>query len=201
MLPYARSGCDMAAITSNEAITNDSAIASAEDVRAAFGEHKRELTWLAEFLTDDELIASACVADARELSANNHKEDEISQECVQQWPREATIRSALDVKRARIAELSAAYEHVECGPRQHTPLSLDKIELMVRESEVIRRHLDSLCRFVLVLCGVEHRCVHDVACLLGISKHAIEAAYDNALELLEVIYCQAVLEAYGCAAA
>lgn len=191
----------MAAITTNETVPNSSAIASAEDVRAAFREHKRELTWLAEFLTDDELIASACIADARELSTNNNKKDEICQECVQQWPREATILSALDVKRARIAELSAAYEHVECSPHQHTPLSLDKIELVVRESEVIRRHLDSLCRFALVLCGVEHHSVREVARLLGISKHAVEAAYDSALEFLEVIYCQAVLEAYGCAAA
>ncbi len=194
----------MAAITSNEAITNDSAVASAEDLRAAFGEHKRELTWLAEFLTDDDVIACACVADAREMSANNNKnrlEDEICEECVQEWPREATIRSVLDVKRARIAELSAAYERVERSSQQRTPLSLDKIELVVRESEVIRRHLDSLCRFVLVLCGVEHHSVRDVARLLGISKHAVEAAYDNALEFLEVIYCQAILEAYGCAAA
>ena len=190
----------MAAIATHETITISSALASAEEVLAAFTWHKRELIWLAEFLTGDELTASACVADAGNLSENN-KEDEICEEGVQSWPREATIRSALDMKRARIAELCAAYEHVDCRPQQHTPLSLEKIELVVTESEVIRRHLDSLCRFVLILCGVERHSVRDVASLLGISKHAVQAAYNNALEFLEVICCQAILEEYGCAVA
>lgn len=191
----------MGVITTNENITTSSTIGTAEEVRAAFSEHTRELTWLAEFLTDDELMASACVADARDLSKKNNTEDEICQECVRSWPREATIRSALDVTQSRITDLSPAYESADCTPQQHPPLSLDRIELVVRESEVIRCHLDSLCRFVLILCGVEHYTVGDVACLLGISKHAVQIAYTTALECLEVIYCQTVLETYGCAAA
>ncbi len=169
----------MAVITTNENITTSSAIGTAEEVRGAFSEHTRELTWLAEFLTDDELMASACVADARDLSRKNNREDEICQECVRSWPREATIRSALDVKQSRIAELSPAYESADCTPQRHPPLSLDRIELVVRESEVIRCQLDSLCRFVLILCGIEHHSVRDVARLLGISKHAVQAAYSN----------------------
>ena len=189
----------MAAITTSETIATSSGIAPAEEIRAAFTEHRRELTWLAEFLTDDELMASACVADARNLTDNN--EDEICQECVRRWPREATIRSALDLKRTRIAELSSAYEDGAFVGQQHPLLSLDRIELVVRESDVIRLRLDSLCRFVLILCGVEQRSTGDAALLLGISKHAVEAAYSSALESLEVIYCQAVLESYGCVTA
>ena len=189
----------MAATTTSETIATNSGIAGAEEIRAAFTEHRRELTWLAEFLTDDELMASACVADARNLTDNN--EDEICQECVRRWPREATIRSALDLKRMRIAELSSAYEDGAFAGQQHPPLSLDSIELVVRESDVIRLRFDSLCRFVLILCGVEQRSTGDAALLLGISKHAVEAAYSRALEWLEVIYCQAVLESYGCVTA
>lgn len=185
----------MAAITINGSFAKSSAIANADEIGAAFAEHKQELTWLAEFLTNDELMASACVADAGDLSESN-KEDEICQECVRTWPREATIRSALDLKRTRIAELSLAYECEDQIGRQHDPLSSDIIEVVVSESDVIRRRLDSLCRFVLVLCGIERHSVRDVACLLGISKHAVEAAYSRALGFLEVMYCQEVLESY-----
>ena len=190
----------MAAITTNELIATGSAIATAEEVQAVFNEHARELTWLAEFLTDDELVASACVTDAGNLSGNN-KEDEICQECVQSWSREATVRSAIDAKRTRIAELASLYECEETTDRPPAPLSSESVELVVRESDVIRRRLDSLCRFVLILCGVEQHSARDVARLLGIRQHAVEAAYTSALQFLEVIYCQAVLEAYGCAAA
>ena len=189
----------MAAITTSKTIANSSGIAPAEEIRAAFTEHRRELTWLAEFLTDDELMASACVADARNLTDNN--EDEICQDCIGRWHREATILSALDLKQTRIAELSSVYESYEYDVfvgQQHPPLSLDRIDLVVRESDVIRLRLDSLCRFVLILCGVEQCSTGDAALLLGISKHAVEAAYSSALESLEVIYCQAVLESYGC---
>jgi len=196
MLPYGRSECDMSAITTSGTIATRSGIAPAEEIRAAFTEHRRELTWLAEFLTDDDLMASACVGDARNLTDNI--EDEICEECVRRWPREATIRSALDLKRTRIAELSSAYENGAFVGQQHPPLSLDRIDLVVRESDAIRLRLDSLCRFVLILCGVEQRSTGDAALLLGISKPAVEAAYSSALESLEVIYCQAVLESYGC---
>ncbi len=189
----------MAAITISGSIASDSAIGSAEEIRAAFTEHKQELTWLAEFLTNDELMASACVADAGNLSKSS-KEDEICQECARNWPREATIRSAVDFKRMRIAELSCAYEGEACG-QQHPPLSLDTIELVVRESEVLRLRLDSLCRFALILCGFEQHPTAEAARLLGISKRAVEGAYGTALELLEIVHCQEVLESYGCAIA
>jgi len=34
--------------------------------------------------------------------------------------------------------------------------------------------------------------------LLGISKHAVDVAYCAALDSLEVIWCQAILESGGC---
>jgi hypothetical protein len=45
-----------------------------------------------------------------------------------------------------------------------------------RESDAIRHKLDVLCRFVLILCGVEQRPPCEAALLLGISKHAVDVA-------------------------
>ncbi len=190
----------MAATTTNKTIANSSAMSSAEAILDALSQHQQELTWLAEFLTDDELLAFACVADACQLSHNN-KGDEIYQACLHMCPRESTIRSAIDLKRAWIAELSSTYDSADCMPQKHPPLSSDEIELVVMESEGIRRGLDSLCRFVLVLCGVERYAIAEVASLLGITEHAVEVAYVCALEFLDVISCQTWLQAYDCAAA
>ncbi len=190
----------MPTTTINTDIAATSGIATAEEIRTAFTEHKQELTWLAEFLTGDELMASVCVTDARDLTESNN-EDEICQERLQQWAREATVRSAVDFTRMRIAELCSTYEHGDFIGHHHPQLSPDRMELVVRESDRIRSRLDSLCRFVIILCGFEQRSFAEAAHVLGISKHAAEAAYSYALEILEVIYCQWVLESYGPAAA
>ena len=189
----------MASTTISTSLSATAEIASAAEIRAAFVEHKEELTWLAEFLSDDELTASACVADARDLMENN--EEEVCQECLQTWAREATLRSVLGLKQMRIAELSSRYERDDLIAREHAPMPLDTIEFVVRRSDIVRRRLDSLCRFVLVLCGLEHHSVRDAARVLGISKHAVQVAYATVLEFLDVVYCQAVLEACSCATA
>jgi hypothetical protein len=93
----------MAAIITSGTITTSSAVARAEEIRTAFIENKQALTWLAEFLTGDEMIASACVIDACNLT---EREYAIEQEWFWTWPRSATIHSALDIQRSRIAQLS-----------------------------------------------------------------------------------------------
>ena len=189
----------MAAITINETI-GSSAIAGTKEVRVAFAEQKQELTWLAEFLTDDEFIALLCVADARKVSSNNDKDDGIYAEGVQRWLQDAIIRSAIELKRARIAELASIYEPLDPAGAD-LALTSDAIELVVRESDLIRLRLDSIGRFVLILRGIEQHSVDFIASLLGISKHAVEAAYSHALGLIEVIDCQTFIESYECAAA
>lgn len=47
----------MAAIITSGTITTSSAVARAEEIRTAFIENKQALTWLAEFLIGDEIIA------------------------------------------------------------------------------------------------------------------------------------------------
>ena len=176
-----------------------SGLATADEVRAAFTEHREELAWLAGFLSGDEMVAAACIIDARKLAQNEGK---VVQEWLWTSARDATIRSALDVQRVRIAQLSSAYDHYRCIYEQHAalPLDIDTLEFLVRESDEIRLRLDSICRFVLVLCGIENRGSQQVARLLGISEHAVEAAYCAALQSLDVIRSQAIVESYGYAA-
>jgi hypothetical protein len=184
----------MAAIAT---FTPSSGLASAEEIRIAFIENKQALTWLAEFLTGDEMIASACVIDACTLT---EREYEIGKEWFWAWPRYATIHSALDIQRMRIAELAPVYSRDDRLHGHHAPLSQDMVGFVASESLAIRHQLDVLCRFVLILCGIEERTSGEAALLLGISKHAVEAAYCAALESLEVIRCQAILESGYCAA-
>ena len=181
----------MATIVSSGIVTSRSEIASAEEIRTAFAENNQALTWLAEFLTGDEMVASACVVDAGTLTEHDYK---IGQEWYWTWPRNATIQSTLDVQRARIAQLSPVYERSACIHGEHAPLPQDMIEFVANESDVIRVQVDVLCRFVLILCGVERRTPDEAALLLGISKHTVEVSYCAALELLEVIWCEVLLE-------
>lgn len=185
----------MAATTSGT-FTISSGLVSAEEIRMAFIENNQALTWLAEFLTNDEMIASACVIDACSLT---EREYERGQKWSRTWPRYATIHSALHIQRVRIAQLAPVYNRVDCIGH-HATLSQDMIGFMISESLDVRHQLDVLCRFVLILCGVEKSSLGEAALLLGISKNAVEAAYCAALESLEVIRCQAILESDYCAA-
>jgi len=192
----------MATTTATSAILRPTAsgLATADDIRAAFTEHREELAWLAGFITGDEMLAAACLIDARKLAQNEGK---VVQEWLWTSAREWTIRAALDVQRVRIAQLSSAYDQVTCIYEQHAapPLDIDTLEFLVRESDEIRLRLDSICRFVLVLRGIENRRSREVARLLGISEHAVESAYDAAIKSLDVIRSQAIVESYGSAAA
>ena len=173
-------------------------LATADEVRAAFTEHREELAWLAGFLTGDEMVATACVIDASTLTEGENGKD---QEWLWPWPREATICSALDVQRVRIAQLSSVYDRCcDCVYGEHAALPLEMLEFLIRESDLIRVRLDTICRFVLVLCGIENRRSREVALLLGISEHAVEAAYCAAIQFLDVVRSQAIVDSYGHAA-
>jgi len=189
----------MATTTLTSAIRSTaSGLATTDEVRAAFTEHREELAWLAGFLTGDEMVATACVIDASTLTEGENGKD---QEWLWPWPREATICSALDVQRVRIAQLSSVYDRCDCVYGEHAGLPVEMLEFLVRESDVIRFRLDSICRFVLVLCGIGNRRSREVASLLGITEHAVGAAYCTALQSLDVIRSQAIIESYGYTAA
>jgi len=185
----------MAAITTSRSIAISSGIASAEEIQTVFDENRRQLMWLAEFLTGDEMMASACVLDACAAS-----EYQLGQDCFWTWTRDATILSTVDLFRVRIAQLASAYDRREYVDGQLAPLGSETIQFVVSHSDTIRRRLDVLCRVVLILCGVEQRPTGEAALLLGVSNHAVEAAYCAVLESLEIIDCDAILEEYGGAA-
>lgn len=188
----------MAATTITSAINATArGVASAEEARAAFAEHREELAWLAGFLTVDECVAAACIIDARTLA---EREGNVFQEWHWTSAREAAIQSAIDIQRAQIGRLSWVYDRYDCRV-EHKALPLEVLEFMVRESNSIRLRLDTICRFVLVLCGIENCCPGQVAQLLGISEHAVEAAYWAATQFLDVIRSQAMIDRYGYPAA
>ena len=116
--------CEMAAITTIGSIANGPRISSEEAIRTPFAEHNQELTWLAEFLTGDETVASACVMDASTLTEGENGKD---QEWLWPWPREATICSALDVQRVRIAQLSSVYDRCDCVYGEHAALPVEML--------------------------------------------------------------------------
>ena len=166
---------------------NRSAVAACDDVGSNLSQCLTGLEWLAFFLTADDSIATACVIDAGGLAEpKNHAFDGL----MTQWVRHRTIRTAIQMQRFRIAQLSSTYECRICMHCSHAELSPDSIELVVEESSRLAMKLDVLCRCVLVICGIEKRPVHEAASLLGVTDRMVQAAYCRALEYLDVIRCE-----------
>ncbi len=158
-----------------------------DTVCGTFVEQREELTWIAAFLTANDEVASACVADACATAQN------ISEDWLPASPAFATVNSAIQIQQSRITQLARLYDRDEHrGYEQTLPESL---EFIVMESDAICARLDTFCRFVLVLCGIEKCLPSEAAQWLGVSRHAVEAAYCRALDALEVIGCETVVEA------
>ena len=158
---------------------------AAETIRGAFAEHEEELTWLASFLTGNDAVAEACVIDACAIAQNF---SEALGDRLEVSPTFATIYSVLQIHESRIAELSPLYE--SRGYCTHEQLPAASVEFIVMNSDVIRCRLDTLCRFALVMCGIEKCPLAEAAQWLGISQLAVEAAYCAALESLQIINCE-----------
>jgi DNA-directed RNA polymerase specialized sigma24 family protein len=173
-------------------------VATAEDIRATFMAHRQELTWLAEFLTGNDEVAEACVIDA---SVSAAAQGAVCQEYLLRCTRFATISSAVEMQESRITQLASFYERSSCVHREHPQLALESIEFLVSKSVVIQSRLDVLCRFALIMCGVEKCSSYEAARLLRITRHAIESAYCTALKWLEIIHCQVLADCCVCGAA
>ncbi len=171
-----------------------SELAIPEEIRRAFTSHREELKWLAGFLTGDNEVADACVIDA---SVSPVAQSGVYQEQLSRWMRLATISSAIEIQQLRVTQLAAVYERRDCVHRQPPQLPLEWVEFMVAESDLVQSRLDVLCRFALIMCGIEKCSSTEAARLLGISTHAIEAAYGAAVESLDVIHCQILGQSYG----
>lgn len=168
--------------------------ANLEQIHTAFSEHEQELTWLAEYLTGDVVMASACVIDARKRTEYDY---EIGHEWFSSWPRDATILSAVELQRTRIAQLAAVYDHRGCIHRMHGHLSPETVAFVAGPTGLAGFQFDTLCRFVFVLCCLAERPVAEAALFLGITIHTVEGAYCKVLESLELICCQAICGSCG----
>ena len=117
----------MATTTITRSIPATSHIASTAEIREAFASQKLELTWLSEFLSNNELIASVCLSDARNMLENN-EQDAGHQRSLPMRIREATFRSVVSFNRMRIAELSPMYEASEGSCGKHLVLAGESLE-------------------------------------------------------------------------
>jgi hypothetical protein len=100
------------------------------------------------------------------------------------------MRSAVEIQHSRIAQLSAVYKRRPCIHAGHEALSQDSLELVIEESNFLTSKLDVLCRYALVICGMEKKPASEAAVFLGVEPAVVESAYCNALDFLEVIGCE-----------
>ena len=175
---------------------NRSAVAARDDVRSNFSQCLTGLEWLAFFLTGDDGVATACVIDACGVALPS---DNALDNSMLQRARYGTIRTAVQMQRVRIAQVSSTYECRMCVHRTHAELSPETIELLIEENSLVTK-LDVLCRCALVICGIEKRPLQEAASLLGVTQSVLRAAYCKALEYLDVIQCERFRDACDYAA-
>ncbi|MGO9937533.1 MAG: hypothetical protein ACLPH3_07660 [Terracidiphilus sp.] len=157
--------------------------ATVEDVRKIFADYHDALHWLAGFLIGDKL-APACVIDACNIA---ERQGPVFHEWLAHWAARATLRCALQMQGAVIAELAPTYERFEGVHAQRSPLSPEDLQLLIEESDVLPGRLDVLCRFVLVMHGIAKESCEDVAAQLGVSPSAVDRAYCVAFDTLHLM--------------
>jgi DNA-directed RNA polymerase specialized sigma24 family protein len=158
--------------------------ATADDFRKAFTEHREELEWLAFFLTGNQDLVQSCMVDAYALAVT---QKQVFLDWLEHWSRRATILSAIKMQQSRIAQLGAAYRRHPCPHREHARLTPEEIELLKTHPNDIVGRIDVLCRFALVMRGIEEYPPKQSALMLDVNGVAFEAAYCAALESLQML--------------
>jgi DNA-directed RNA polymerase specialized sigma24 family protein len=156
--------------------------ASLKDIRNEFTKHHDELLALALFLTGDEGRAETCFTAARAL-ARAYKN--VSLPYVIYWLRRATILSAVQLQQLRITQLADMYTARLCPHGVHPVLSPEEVDSLRAQRRACALQLDTLCRFALVMYGIEKYSPAQAALLLGVSKKAFDAAYCATVESLK----------------
>lgn len=155
--------------------------ATIEDIRRVFGDYHNVLHWLATFLIGDEDLANACIVDACKVA---ERQTPVFHEWLIHWAARATVHCAFVSQRECLSELASAYqgdeEDCECPP-----LSVESLEWLVKNADVIRKQLNTLCRFVLVLRGIAGDPCESIASQLHVSQTAVEKAYQAAFEMID----------------
>ena len=156
--------------------------ATVDDVRKIFADYHDALHWLAGFLVGDK-FAPACVIDACNIA---ERQGPVFHEWLSHWAARATLRCALQMQRADIAELAHTYERFDHSHGKRSPLSPTDLQVLVERSDVLPAQLDALCRFVLVMHGIAKESCEEVAAQLGISRSVVERAYCVAFDTLSL---------------
>jgi DNA-directed RNA polymerase specialized sigma24 family protein len=164
-------------------------LATTQRIRETFSRYQTELEWLAYFITGDEMTAAACVADACTLATSRNQ---IFEDWLLHWARNATMGAAIQMLRSRVGQLSPTYEREVCAHGGHSPLSAGDVQLVVEETNLLVSRLDALGRCALVMCGIEKRSSREAALIMGVPRNSVELAYCAAIKSLEVIRCERV---------
>ena len=162
-----------------------------EVIRGTFAAHEEELRWLAVFLTNNDDVAEACLIDACAVAQGCCRE---VRESLSISPTMAIVEAAISVQRNRIGQLAGLYEKRLLAQFPPEQLPLDALGFIVAQSDTLRFRLDSLCRVVLILCGIEKCTPVEVAGWLAISVSAVEAAYAAALAMVDIVDCESWLD-------
>ena len=170
---------------------NRRTFASVSEIREVFHEHRSELEWLAYFITGDQAIAAACVTEAC-ASSESHRS--VFTEWLLTWARHATTRSAIETQHARIKQVCAKYDGVSMSQPRHEPLTEDVLEVVIRNSDAFIARLDVIARTALVISGMQKNSIADAALMLGVSRAVASAAYNVALDCLEVVRCELIAQ-------
>ncbi len=153
--------------------------ATTDDITRAVTQSRAELDWLAFFLTADGMMAEACIVDACALAT---RQTYLAQEWLGDWLKRATVRSAIEMQQRRLTALSHAYEKRPCLHYSHEPLAPHVSEVLKQVSAFAKHRMDVLCRFAIVLRGVQGHDASEAASMLNISRRSLDAAYCAALE-------------------
>lgn len=170
-------------------------VSAPKNVRQAFDEQREELIWLASFLLAAPELVDVCIVDAFEICL---RDGAALGESPKHWAQRAIVRSALEMQQYRIAMLSPIYQRRRgCSHGQHASMSPEALELLTTRSPQALVHIDALCRFALVLCGIENYSATECANILGVSRQAVDAAYCAGLQSLNWL-ADELLQAWDC---
>jgi DNA-directed RNA polymerase specialized sigma24 family protein len=178
-------------IISNPNIPN---VSQAEMARAVFSEYHTELQELAFLLTGHSEMAEACVIDAWRIAES--QSDAFQETRSKQWARHSIISAAVEIQQRRILELACAYHRLRRTISTDRTITPEVLETFMLDSPRELMRMDVLCRSVLVLCVVEKKSFAGAALFLGVSRSAVQSAYDAVLRELETIHYGRILDDY-----
>lgn len=158
--------------------------ATPEDLQRSVSEHREQLHWLALFLTGDESLAAACLSHAALLAIT---QQQVFVDWIEHRVRRAVIVTAAKLQQTRILQLASDGRLHHCSHLHHPLLTGPELKLLQQLPHENAFRIDVLCRFALVMCGIEGYSAHKAALMLEVKRSAIDAAYCSGIESLSLL--------------